>query len=944
MPNTFGELSYNQKTLKPIGRPVDDLKELYVKKGEDYTYVIDNLNATETLLNAIPYEDKDAAIVQAAKTKYKDTLANFTEQGDFENRKLDSKKLANDMANGYGLKQVQENSLTRTAMIKDLKARLNSKQITKEMYDQAVRDSDRKYKGVQKDEVTGEYLGTYTPSPLSDFVSVSKEVANLLENWKANTVVIKDKDGRTLVPTDDGRAGYLEGTTMKYVSKAELEEAAINHIKSDPAIQGQFQQETYYELEDLLNDSNGNRREVNSEDVKKLILKGLSKDLATQLGIKDVKDLMSLDETLKGKDLEEVYRTIKEEQQITSAISLGVSKESFKEYSVTRQKDWLQEFRMNEAASARAAKATTIESSPEGILTTYGTEDHISSADLKSATKAYTENIVNLKANKAKLAQIKGKGNPVEEAELIRAIERGQDVIRNMEDRGNRIISGNAEVSNLLDKAVNGSLFIEGVDDYTTDNQGLPGKRKQKVDGLNINRTAIQRLVWKQIDGTLIEEDLTPFVKLDPKDYLVQAVAEISRGTKTDGLKGMEGNEAFRKEALKRATELQVADSKKVLSKLRTRVKSAANMLVDKADNNEVKYNLQFKKLVLPAMNASDKNIDPIYQLDNHFADITTSANWMNNFSSVLNNKTLIVDLEEEFGVEDAKGGIDWKGAKLQSTIDVRKDPSGQYRPVVLMTVPVRDTEHAGDNDSSPKYKLVDKPIFYSNSAYTKKYIEAITEYKEKLKAKEDQIGLKASERETLDRLHLNTYNLSEYAKTLDNSGLYDGVEGNKMIKWWDGRSQQVTVYNGASPGNFGFLLTSGEGDNLRFWGEDEMGNKALHDRKTIADPTSRITPLGANSVEDLKGLFGNLVDAYALDKPKATSTTPKGTTSPRKATRQELTDAYFMGLPPESGVISTEAAYARNIAKLSQEDQATLGITITKLPNDRIEITKLYE
>ena len=72
MANTFGDLTYNQKTLKPIGRPVNDLKDLYAKKGEDYNYVIDSLNATETALNAIPYEDKDKAIVDAAKTKYQE--------------------------------------------------------------------------------------------------------------------------------------------------------------------------------------------------------------------------------------------------------------------------------------------------------------------------------------------------------------------------------------------------------------------------------------------------------------------------------------------------------------------------------------------------------------------------------------------------------------------------------------------------------------------------------------------------------------------------------------------------------------------------------------------------------------------------------------------------------------------------------------------------------
>ena len=55
MGQILSDLSYNTKTLKPIGRPVDDLKALYSDKREDYNYVIDSLNATETALNQVPF-------------------------------------------------------------------------------------------------------------------------------------------------------------------------------------------------------------------------------------------------------------------------------------------------------------------------------------------------------------------------------------------------------------------------------------------------------------------------------------------------------------------------------------------------------------------------------------------------------------------------------------------------------------------------------------------------------------------------------------------------------------------------------------------------------------------------------------------------------------------------------------------------------------------------
>ena len=83
MGQILSELSYNNKTLKPIGRPVDDLKALYKDKREDYNYVIDSLNATETALNQVEFNDKDKHIVDKANNKFQDTFAQFSDEGDF---------------------------------------------------------------------------------------------------------------------------------------------------------------------------------------------------------------------------------------------------------------------------------------------------------------------------------------------------------------------------------------------------------------------------------------------------------------------------------------------------------------------------------------------------------------------------------------------------------------------------------------------------------------------------------------------------------------------------------------------------------------------------------------------------------------------------------------------------------------------------------------------
>ena len=51
----FGKLSYSDKAIAPIGRPVDDLRALYKKKDEDYNYVLDNMNTAETAINNLPF-------------------------------------------------------------------------------------------------------------------------------------------------------------------------------------------------------------------------------------------------------------------------------------------------------------------------------------------------------------------------------------------------------------------------------------------------------------------------------------------------------------------------------------------------------------------------------------------------------------------------------------------------------------------------------------------------------------------------------------------------------------------------------------------------------------------------------------------------------------------------------------------------------------------------
>src|SRR5690606_26117116 len=110
MEEIFGNLSYIEKQALPIGRPVDDLNALYKKKDEDYTIAKENYYTAETALNSIPYRDKDKAIVDRAKGVYAEAHGAAEASGNYEYMIPDSRKLAHDLVDKYGVMEVQKMS------------------------------------------------------------------------------------------------------------------------------------------------------------------------------------------------------------------------------------------------------------------------------------------------------------------------------------------------------------------------------------------------------------------------------------------------------------------------------------------------------------------------------------------------------------------------------------------------------------------------------------------------------------------------------------------------------------------------------------------------------------------------------------------------------------------------------------------------------------------
>lgn len=323
MGKIFTDLSYNNKTINPVGHPIDDLRALYKKKDADYNYVVDNTNKIDTALNNVPHLEKDKQHLLNAKEKFKTTFDSFGDA--LEDKIIDTKRLANDINNNYGLKEIQSAYKNRAGYITGLKERYDKGEITKERMTNALAHSDRNYKGIQKDEKTGLFTGGYSGRDVADYINVGDKVNKFLNGFKANEFPLRWK-GQEIIKVPNGE-GYMMAGTKESVTEEDLVKAAKDHLKQDRQVQEQFDEDIFYELD--------GKKTTTIDDVKRALGNGsTSKEILSELGVKSKKDLDTLEERLseKGLSLEDAYRSIRKDQLTNEAISGGVEKESYVKY------------------------------------------------------------------------------------------------------------------------------------------------------------------------------------------------------------------------------------------------------------------------------------------------------------------------------------------------------------------------------------------------------------------------------------------------------------------------------------------------------------------------------------------------------------------------------------------------------------------------------------
>jgi hypothetical protein len=880
MAQILGELSYNNKTLKPIGRPIDDLKALYKDKQVDYMTAADNYTNTQMVLNKIPTTGnaKDEEILSNAKTVYNDAFALANEDGDFENKIMDSKKLANDLANKHGLLKVQENATTKQAALASLKDRLDKGKITRQQYQNAARDSDRQYKGIEKDEVTGEYVGNYNPTQVQDYVNASAEVAKALEGFKANKLILKDSEGNSIIRDNQG-TGYMSEGTLKSVSEAELIKAAKSYIQSSPAIQSQFQEDTYFELQNLLYDNEGNKRELTPNDIKNLVNNSNSIELMEKLGIKGVDDLNNLDTILKGKDLERVYNAIKEDQLVNDAMALGVAKESFEEYEKSYLKDWQLE---ESIKAANKKKSTSDAFSSTGALHSFYTQDNITTADIERTADIYNTSNEEIKILESNIADMNKKGAFT--ADITR--ERAKlDTAK----RTNNIISQRME------------SIIKATPDIVKNIRGDWNPTTLKAYN-SISDAGLNKLLFKSMNTPVNTEDVKNYVKLDRGHHyavssqtsltkddvasLIQQfpeyVSSVNKNTVFQGekefqqidYKGLnnfifntletEGQKGLDRLNLTQDTKHKIGgkyhkDFEKAKQRFANNINEGATKLKEKAEQAPINYTKEFKAFSIPDLPPAELRAHPIHQLNYMLGNLTgqngqpaLDSNYANQLTSALNNLDIKTHLEQAYEVSDKDGEILWSKGKLSSSIDAMPDVNtGVYSPVVVMQVPiVRDK----------KETIIQVPVNYNEPTYATRYKEALNAYQSNLLTKKQTSGLSDSENQILSRINVNLYNTSPNARDFDLLNLYNAKDKEVIpFTFWDNHNAEVQVFEQDSPTNMSYYLTEVENNVRKYYALDTQGKERLVTENELKNNKS-LTPIGGNTPQDLKTLFSNIV------------------------------------------------------------------------------------
>lgn len=889
MAKLFNPLSYGKVKPIPLGKPVDDYRALFKKKDEDYNYVQDTIYSADTLLNRLPHNPNDAWIVDKAKEKLSTNFDTWKEQGDLENRVLDVKALANDLANKSGLATVQKRYAKRQGYITSLQEQYDKGEISRLDMNRAIADADKKDEGIEFNPETGTYVGTYSMRSVPKNINFAERYAKAVEGYKADGFVVDPRTGKPIhATTPEGKRIMVEPSTGKLitetgesVSEKELALALRMYAANDPDWKDRVTDDLYYETDAILyNPETKQRREMTTEDLDRLAGSYIPTKILAKYNVKDTDELIDKinEENLSPED---VYRDIRSEQMLDKAIAFGIAKEGYIKYNPKYM-----------SPNTTDGSGDSFSTLNMGQLATVATKQHNGKEDIEQLSSALYDTNKQIEQKEKELKEVKVDAeNDEVAADRVEELEKEITELNNFNElvKNNNFarMSTSPEVKKLINEAVTNEggqelgfgtkagLFYRGIN---------PDKLNYAIKGLDINEAELMELALESINNDLTDEDLAEYIKQDKNSLLVEHYDTIKNqnvanfpGTHPQKQKQKEIRESLLKEGEKALvnlpTELKDSLIKKLnnefdssISRLRKKVEKIADTYTSTSDN-DLPYTQNYHTIISPEKDAKGKRADKWIQLEGSLTSIKEKfpVDFYTKFTEAFTNSTINNVLEKKLDGTDFEdstienGRIKIEEATMIPFVDNIRTNTGDYVPGIQMTIPVT-------NSNGKKNTKISVTVTNPDSGYVQSFREAIVQQKQMLETKRRTAGLKPSEKELLEAVNKSIYTSSKYAKDLHTLGLnsltFPSKENSITIpfKFWDGRSVGIQAYKGKSAQGKKFYLTNNKkGENLKYLAVDSGGNPILVKNEDLYG--SKYTALGGNTTDDLLFTFSSIVD-----------------------------------------------------------------------------------
>lgn len=889
MEKLFNPLSYSKIRPIPLGRPVDDYKALFQKKDEDYNYVVDTTYKAETLLNQMPHNTKDAWVIDNAKNKLSSTLKNWKEKGDLENRVLDVKSLANDLANKSGLATVQRRYQKRQAAIQSAQKAFEDGKISLTDMNRAIADADTKDKGIQFNPKTGTYIGDYSVRPIPENINYAEKFAKAVEGYKANGYILDPStgeaihltngEGKQIVRTPEGK---LETLTGENVTERELARALRSYASNDPNWRDRVTDDLYYETDAILYDADKKeRRAMTTKDLDRLSGTYIPTRIMAKYDVKTTNELIDKIES-EGLSPETVYKEIRAEQMLDNAISFGVDKESYVKYEPKY---------MNPVSSDGSGDSTSSQI-PSGIVNSVFTTDTTTKESIDTFSNMLTKNDRTAKDLEEKLKVVE---HPDQRDEILRQqkeLKAYNDIIkskvyRTMENAED--VNGEIEKTLANEGGESVGILPRLAGAYITSEPLI------SIRGLDINKGDLMDLAFKSINNDLTDEEIGQYINQDRNKVLLESFDALANKQVTNAApdhplriqqQNMRNNiinkgeialnefePIFKKAILSRADGI----FNTAVDRLRNKAEKIGDTYVESAKEGDA-YTQNYHSYIQYDMDASGKRKNITYQTQGALNKMKEQFpnDYYTKFSDAFNGQSINKAIEELLSKEDREfknassenGRVLWKEATLTPLLDnVANINTGNYNPAIRLTVPI--TNSKGD-----KQKDISLTVVNPDESYMSAHMEGLQQQKALLENKRKAGKLSKTDADILLTINKSLYTSSGYAKKLDALDLNNITfeQGKNTLdvpfEFWKDNEVGIKIYKGNSiEGNKFYLTNNKKGEDLRYLARNNKGYFDVVKEEQLAG--DEWTSLGGNSVDDLKFTFGTIVGENLVTNPK---------------------------------------------------------------------------